>query len=45
MLQIVYNAKQSIFKRVKLRTQMCMVPKYNQKHIKLISISNQKVWS
>lgn len=35
MLQIlVYNAKQSFFKRIKFRTQMCVVPNYDQKHIK-----------
>lgn len=45
MLQIVHNAKQSIFKRIKLRPQMCGVPKYNQKHTKLIPKSNQKSWS
>lgn len=42
MLQIVHNAKQSIFKWIKLRPQMRGVPKYNQKHTKLIPKSNQK---
>lgn len=43
MLQtILYNAKQSILKRIKFRTQMCVAPKHDQKHIKLIPKFNQK---
>ena len=43
MLQIiVYNGKQSMSKRTKLRTPVCAVARYGQTHIKLISKSNQK---
>jgi len=43
--QVVYNAKQPIFKRIKFRTQKCVVPKYDQEHIELIPKANQKMWS
>lgn len=33
MQQIIHDAKQS--KRMKLKLKMCMIPKHDQKHIKL----------